>query len=153
MKLIRRSLVLLAAACALSVTAFAAESNARDQAKALGDIAAEHIKKVGLDQAAQDFKTDTARWSPKDLSVFVQDYSGVLRYHRVPKMIGKNMMEVKDSSGKEFTKEMIASAKGKGGFVDYEWMSAETKKVQPKTAYVRSVGSEDMFVGVAIGPK
>ena len=51
MKVIRRSLVLLVAACALSATAFASERGSRDEAKALCNIVIDHIKKVGFDKA------------------------------------------------------------------------------------------------------
>lgn len=121
MKVIRRSLVLLVAACALSATAFASERGSRDEAKALCNIVIDHIKKVGFDKAGQDLGAETANWSPRDLEVFVHDYSGVLRQYRASRVTDKNLLDVKDSSGKDFAKEMIATAERKCGFIEYEW--------------------------------
>jgi cytochrome c len=52
------------------------------------------------------------------------------------KLVGKNFAEMRDSSGKEFNKEMIATAKKGSGWVDYQWAHPVTKKVEDKTAYI-----------------
>jgi cytochrome c len=142
----------LALSAALALPAFAQERGSRDEAKALNDAAVAHIKKVGLDQATKDFATDKAKWMPKDLYPFVQDFSGVMRFHLNDKMIGKNFIDVKDASGKEFAKEMTNTAKsGKGvGWVDYEWAHPATKKIEDKTSYIQRVPGAEVFVGVGI---
>lgn len=145
----------VAVACALaafvSLPALSQERGSRDEARALNDAAVAHIKKVGIDQAAKDFATDRAKWMPKDLYPFVQDFSGVMRFHLNDKMIGKNFIDVKDASGKEFAKEMTSVAKTKStGWVDYEWAHPATKKVEDKTSYIQRVPGTEMFVGVGI---
>ena len=136
----------------LALPALAQDRGSRDEAKALNDAAVAHIKKVGLDQAVKDFGTDRSKWMPKDLYPFVQDFGGVMRFHLNDKMIGKNFIDVKDSSGKEFGKEMLSVAKSPKavGWVDYEWTHPVTKKIEDKTSYIQRVPGADMLVGVGI---
>jgi cytochrome c len=153
MQLSRRHLAtVLALTAAFHLPALAQVRGTRDEAKALNDAAVAHIKKVGIDQAAKDFVTDKGKWMPKDLYPFVQDFSGVMRFHLNDKMIGKNFMDVKDASGKEFAKEMTSVAKAPKavGWVDYEWTHPATKKIEDKTSYIQRVPGTDMFVGVGI---
>ncbi len=127
------------------------ERGSRDDARALNDAAVAHIKKVGLDKAMKDFGSDRAKWMPKDLYPFVMDFSGVMRFHISDKLMGRNSLDVKDASGKEFGREMLSLAQSKGnGWVDYEWSHPVTKKVEDKTSYVQRVPGMDVFVGVGI---
>ena len=147
------TLALAAAAAAAAPAAFAAvEAGTRDEAKALCEAAVAHIKKVGLDQAAKDFAADRAKWMPKDLYPFVMQFDGIMKFHLSDKLINKNMLDVKDASGKEFGRDMVAAAKSPKatGWVDYEWMHPVTKKVEDKTSFVMRVPGADLFVGVGI---
>lgn len=151
MTLTRRLFAATLIAATLCAPAFADERGSKDEAKALNDAAVAHIKKVGVEQAFKDFRTDHARWMPKDLYPFVMEFGGTMRYHLNEKMMGKFMLEVKDASGKEFGKEMVSIAKGKGtGWVDYEWAHPATKKIEDKTAYVQRLPGAEMFVGVGV---
>ncbi|MCK6426839.1 MAG: cache domain-containing protein [Burkholderiaceae bacterium] len=146
------ALCVLAAGALFSGVAFAAgEQGSREEAKALCEAAAAHVKKVGIEQAAKDFATDRARWMPKDLFPFVQEFAGTMRFHINDKLIGKNTLGVKDASGKEFAKQMVEVARsGKPTWVDYEWAHPVTRKVEDKSAYIQRVAGSDMFVGVGV---
>lgn len=148
----RRFTAALALSAVFAAPAYAQERGTRDEAKALNDAAVAHIRKVGIEQATKDFASDRARWMPKDLYPFVQDFDGVMRFHLNDKMIGKNFIDVKDASGKEFAKEMTALAKSPKaiGWVDYEWTHPVTRKIEDKTSYIQRVPGADMFVGVGI---
>jgi cytochrome c len=150
--MIQRRLCLALAFAALSTLssqAWSSDRGSKDEAKALCDAAAAHVKKVGIDQAAKDFAADRGKWMNKDLFPFVQELSGVMRFHINDKMIGKNFLEVKDASGKEFAKEMVHVARsGKPGWVDYEWAHPVTKKVEDKSAFIQRVAGADLLVGV-----
>jgi cytochrome c len=135
----------------LGLPVAAQDRGSKDEAKALNEAAVAHIKKVGTEQAAKDFATDRARWMPKDLYPFVMDFGGVMRFHINDKMIGKNMLDVKDASGKEFGKEMLSVARSKStGWVDYEWTHPATKKIEDKSAFIQRVPGAELFVGVGI---
>ena len=136
---------------AVMPAAMAQEHGTKDEAKALNEAAVAHLKKVGIEQAVKDFGADKQRWLQKDLYPFVMDFTGVMRYHLNEKMIGKNVLEVKDASGKEFGKEMVSIAKNKTtGWIDYEWAHPVSKKIEDKSAYIQRVPSTELFVGVGI---
>ncbi|MEN9435540.1 MAG: hypothetical protein RIR09_195, partial [Pseudomonadota bacterium] len=84
------------------------------------------------------------------LYVFAYTLQGVITAHPMnPKLIGKDMTEVKDSDGKFFTKEFISTVNGPGkGWVDYNWTNPTTKKIEAKSSYVAKAG--DIFVGCGI---
>lgn len=121
-----------------------------DDAQKLGAAAAARISKVGKEQALTEFATDK-QWVVKDLSVWVMDTNGVMRFHMNPKMIGKDLLEVKDQNGRPYNKEMVAIGKGsKAGHIQYEWAHPETKKLAPKVAYITPVPGTDVFTGVSV---
>ena len=70
--------------------------------------AVEHVERVGSEQAFMDF-TDKAnkRWQKNDLYVFAYTMDGVNVAHGAnPKLIGKNLIEMKDPEGKSLIKEL-----------------------------------------------
>ena len=151
MHLIRRSVLLLTAAC-ISGLAFAAdERGSRDEAKALVDAAIEHIKKVGADKAYKDFTTDKASWTKKDLYVMVYDAKGIAVAHGSnEKLVGKDMTAVKDANGVAIVNGMIALAAKGGGWFDYDWPDPLTKKIMPKSTYAKKQPNGEGFVGVGV---
>ncbi len=64
-------------------------------------------------------------------------------------LVGKNLIELKDSSGKQFMKEMTQGAKTKGkGWQDYNWTNPVTKKIEAKSSYYVKEG--DIYFGCGI---
>ncbi|MBT9499737.1 MAG: cache domain-containing protein [Burkholderiaceae bacterium] len=152
MKTLMRWTIAGLACVSLSTAVLAQERGSKEEAKAMVDAAIEHVKKVGGDQAMKDFSTDKAKWSKKDLYVFVYDMKGISLAHGAnEKLIGKDMSQVKDSNGKPIIVEMIKLVSaGKDGWVDYDWAHPVTKKIEPKSSYVRKLTNPDGFVGVGI---
>jgi cytochrome c len=146
----RRHLLILSVCLATSAFAADPAHGTRDEAKALAMAAAAHVNAVGSAQAFKDFASDP-KWRPKDMYPFSLDMNGVMLYHGAnEKLVGKNFAEVRDSSGKEFNKEMIAIAKKGGGWVDYQWAHPVTKKVEDKTSYIVKIDKPEGLVGVGI---
>jgi signal transduction histidine kinase len=134
----------------VAAAAFAAERANKDEAKALADAAVAHVAKVGWDKAKADF-TDAgnADWHKKDLYVFAVDMKGVVQAHGGnAKMVGKDLIGMKDGNGREWIKEMIATGSKGSGWVEYSWQHPESKKVEDKISWVRKVASADVVVGV-----
>lgn len=146
-----RSAPLFLASLAIAASAFGQASvGTDDDAQKLSAAAAARIGKVGKDQAMKDFATDK-QFAVKDLTVWVMDTNGVMRYHANPKMIGKDLIDVKDQSGRAYNKEMVALGKGtKPGSISYEWAHPETKKLVPKVAYITPAAGTDVFTGVSV---
>jgi len=152
MKTLMHWILASVAALGLTTTALAQEHGSKEEAKAMVDAAVEHVKKVGGEQAMKDFTTDKAKWAKKDLYVFAYDMKGLCLAHGAnEKLVGKDMGQVKDSNGKPIIVEMIKlTSAGKDGWVDYDWAHPVSKKIEPKSSYVRKSASPDGFVGVGI---
>lgn len=136
----------------VALGALAQDKGTRDEAKALAEAAAAHVKKVGTDQAFKDFTNDKANWTKKDLYVFVNDFKGNTVSHGAnEKLIGKNFIEMKDQNGKLFIRDMGALAAAKGsGWIEYDWVHPQTKKVEGKASHVIKLDKYDGYVGVGV---
>ena len=66
------------------------------------------------------------------------------------KLIGKNLLEIKDASGVFIVKSFIDMAKSKGnGWIDYKWPNTVTKAVESKSTYIEKV-DDNLLIGVGI---
>lgn len=148
------SLILASAFAATAFVASAQEQRGtKEEAVALVNAAVAHVQKAGAEQAYKDFSDKgNAEWRKKDMYVFVNRFDGMTLAHGGnDKLIGKNMSELKDQDGKPFIMEMSATARKSGsGWVDYNWVHPETKKLAAKTSYVKALPSGDALVGVGI---
>jgi signal transduction histidine kinase len=105
---------------------------------------------VGVEQATKDFNTGPD-WKVKGMNVILNDMKGlVLASSLNERLVGKNTLEIKDPNGKEFVKEMVATATKGEGWVDYQFINPETKKLEERSMFVKRLPGSDLFVGVAI---
>jgi len=111
-------------------------------AKALVEKAAAFVKANGKDAALKEFSKAKGQFDKGELYVFAYDMNATIVAHpKNPKLIGKNLLDVPDTDGKFFRKEIMETARTKGsGWVDYKYLNPETKKVEAKTTYVLKVG-------------
>lgn len=147
MNILTRSITgfVLAAACATSGWAAT-----KDEAIAQVNAAIAHIKKVGIEQGNKDISSG-AEWKVKSMNVSVVDFKGFVSASSLnDKLIGKNTIESKDPSGKEFVKEMVATAQKGEGWVDYQFVNPETKKLEVRSMYVKKGQGFEGYVGVSI---
>lgn len=148
----RRILVTAAVFGLLSVNAWAQENGTRDEAKAMVDAAVEHVKKVGPDQAFKDFTNKEKKaWQKKDLYVFAYNSEGVNMAHGAnDKLVGKNLIDLKDPNGKPLIRELRDTAQKGGGWVEYDWPHPQSKKIESKISYTRKMTNFDGFIGVGV---
>ena len=136
----------------------AAPAQAQDKSKgtaaeatAMVDKAIAHIKKAGRDKAFADFNSKTGGYTDRDLYVVVYDTKGkVLSHGANEKMIGKDVIDLRDNDGKYFVKERVEmmAKPGAKGWQDYKFMNPVTRAIEPKSMYL--VRYEDMIVGCGI---
>ena len=127
-----------ALAAGITATAFAAAGRATPpEAEALVKKAIVHYKKVGKDKALADFMKKDAGFIDRDLYVTVYDFQGVSHAHINPKFIGKNMIDLRDESGKLHIKERIENAQKNGsGWQDLAGrVNPVTLKLEGKRMY------------------
>ena len=134
------------------VVAGAAWANGATRAEAQAQVAAAvaYAKKVGTEQATKDINTGP-EWKSKGMNVILNNVNGlVLASSLNERLVGKNTLEMKDPSGKAFVKEMVAAAEKGEGWIDYQFINPESKKLEERAMFVRKVPGTDVFVGVAI---
>jgi hypothetical protein len=128
------------------------EKGNADQAQAMTKKAVAHFKSVGKEKAFADFSDPANKqFHDRDLYVMAYDLTGNNMAHGAnSKLIGKNLLEIKDADDKFIIKEMIKTATtGKGsGWVEYKWPNPVTKALEPKSTYVEKV--DTYFIGVGI---
>lgn len=138
----------LAFSLGLDVLAAPAKADANeDRAMAMVEQAVQHEKNYGSAKAFADFNDPAGAFVQGEVYVFAFDFAGKCLAHGAdPKLIGTNMLDVKDGNGKAMIKEMAELAKThKNGWVDYLFKNPKSGKVELKTAYVQKVG--DHFIG------
>jgi len=109
-----------------------------------------YIKANGKDKAFAEFAKKNGLFVDRDLYIFVYDLNGKCVAHgQNPKMVGNDLIEMKDPDGTFFVKERVKIATTKGsGWQDYKFTDPISKKVEAKTAYVERF--EDLIVGSGI---
>jgi signal transduction histidine kinase len=124
----------------------AAENGTASEAQVLVGKAVAYLKANGKDKALAEFNNPKGQFVDRDLYVFVLDKDGVTLANGVnPKIVGKNVSDMKDQDGKFFIKDLLGVGNGKGsGWVDYHWPDPVSKKVRPKSTYVEKSG--DWFI-------
>jgi signal transduction histidine kinase len=79
--------------------------------------------------------------------------TGIVLAHPINhSIVGKDLTDVPDASGKKYRREIIELAQKKGkGWVDYQYRHPTTGKIEPKTTYVQRV--EDVVLEAGIYKK
>jgi signal transduction histidine kinase len=108
------------------------------------------VKEKGLDAAVAEVSKKDGQFVSAVTYTFLQKMDGTMIAHPMKaSLIGKNLIDLKDSTGKEFFKEMIEVAKGGSGWVDYMWPKPGEEKPSEKTSYVLKI-DDNVFVGAGV---
>jgi signal transduction histidine kinase len=140
-----------AAALLVAVSGAAWSSNATPpEATAMVKKAVAFIKASGKEKAYAEISNKAGQFTDRDLYVTVYGLDGVVRAHGAnEKMIGKNLIELKDVDGKAFVQERMELAKSKGTFwQDYKFTNPVTKKIEPKSMYCEKLDDAVVCGGV-----
>jgi len=131
----------------LAVQSYAAD---REDAKALVQRASAYVKYQGREKAIAEISTPKGMFDKGELYVFAYDLQGVMLAHpKNPSLIGQNLLNVPDTEGKLFRKEIVEKAKSNGsGWVDYVYLNPETNRQEHKTTYFQKVGDIIICCGV-----
>jgi len=131
----------------LTCAASAQAKYGKSDAEAMVKKAVSYLKANGKEKAFTEFSDPKGKFVEGDLYVFVYDLNGVCLAHGGnPKMVGKELIDLKDADGKSFVKERIELAQSKGsGWQNYKWSNPVSKRIEDKTAYIEKV--DDCIVG------
>lgn len=124
-------------ASALLPAAHAAEFATKAEAEAMVAKGLKYLKANGKDKTYAEISNKDGQFVDRDLYLVIYGMDGLVRAHGANgKMIGKNLMEIKDIDGKFFIKERIDMARKKVPFwQEYKFTNPTNGKIEPKTMY------------------
>lgn len=144
------SYVCLLAILVLTSVAWGAERGTKDEAVAVVEKCANYIKENGKEKALAEINNPKGMFVNKDLYIFAYDFQGeVLAHGANQKLIGKNLIEMKDPDGVYVIKGLIEEAKKGEGWFKYKWTHPQTKKVEGKEAFVKKI-DDTLWIGSGI---
>jgi cytochrome c len=150
MTLLMKYVAVFLFAIGLQAPAMAGDRGTPAEATAMVKKAIEYMKTNGRDKAYAEFNNPKGSFRDRDLYIFVYDMKGTTLAHGTnPKLLGKNLMELKDADGTYIVKSFLEVGNSKGkGWVDYKWPNPISKAIEPKTTYVEKY--EDVVVGAGV---
>lgn len=147
---LKQLLTLTVAGFLMAGSALAADNGTAAEAEAMVKKAVAFIKANGPEKAYEEF-THGKGFKDRDLYVIVYDLNGKnLAQGANPKLVGKDLIGLKDPNGRLIIKEFVdlAKSKGKGWVEGYKFLNPVTQKLEEKAMYLERVG--DTLVGCGI---
>lgn len=140
-------------ALAMQGSALAADAaGSADEAVSLVKRAVAFVKANGTEKAYAEFSNPKGQFVDRNLYIFVYDLNGVslaIGNGNAARMVGKNLLDMRDAEGNSLIKGLIDVAKSKGqGWYDYKWPNPVSKAVEQKSSYVERLG--DTLIGCGI---
>ena len=120
------------------------------EAQAMVKKGISYIKTNGKDKGHAEITNTAGAFVDRDLYLVVYAMDGTVRAHGAnDKMVGKNLLDIKDIDGKEYVRERVELAKTKNNFTqDYKFTDPTTKKIAPKTMYCEKLDDAVVCGGV-----
>ena len=133
---------LFAVIAAFAVALFSMQAGAADdrateaEAEAMVKKAVAYYKQHGKEKAIAEFMKKPGPFVDRDLYVTLYTMNADSLAHINPKMVGKNMMELRDGNGKYHIKERMEAARvSDKGWQDFTFFNPVSKKIEPKRMY------------------
>ncbi len=128
----------------------ASEPTEKD-AIAMTERGAALIKAKGKDAMIKAINTKDPDFVQGSLYIDMRDlYTGIVLAHPInPSIVGKDLTDVPDASGKKYRREIINLAQKSGkGWVDYQYKNPTSGKIEPKTTYILRVDDIVLEAGI-----
>lgn len=127
-----------------------ADHGSADEAVAMVRKAITYMKANGREKTLAEVNNLKGQFVDRDLYVVIYDLTlRNLAHGANPKMVGKDLIDMRDADGKSFMKERLEIVKTKGkGWQDYKFVNPVTKQIEQKAMYVEKF--EDLIVGCGI---
>ena len=132
-----KGLVALQLLGVLSATCAAEGGATKEQAVAMVKKGVAYIKTHGNEPGYAEISNKQGAFIERDLYLVVYGLDGTVRAHGAnEKMVGRNLIDLKDVDGKPFVKERVDMGKSNASFwQDYKFTNPTTKKIEPKAMY------------------
>jgi len=108
-------------------------------------------KDKGSDACFKEFNNPNGKFVKGELYIFAYTFDGkLLALGSNPQIVGRNLFKIKDKNGAYIIQDLAKIAQSKGqGWYDYLWSHPKTKKVTPKTSFIKRIDG-NMFIGSGI---
>lgn len=135
---------LFAVLAAVALSLFALQGHAQQkverattaEAEAMVKKAIAFYKKNGKDKSIAEFVKSPGPFVDRDLYITLYTPDGMALAHINPKMVGKNMIDLRDADGKYHIKERLeASQKAPSGWQDFKFFNPVSQQIEPKRMY------------------
>lgn len=137
-------------AAVLTAAAHAADQGTATEAEAMVKKAVAYAKTNGSDKAYEEISNGKS-FKDRDLYLVVFDLTGKNLAHGTnPKLIGKDLLNIKDPDGKPFVRMLVdlAKDKGKGWSENFKFINPATQKIESKAMYIERVGDTLIAAGI-----
>lgn len=106
--------------------------------------------RVNKQKTYDEITAKDPKWIKYDLYPVVYGLDGkVLAHGANAKMVGKDLIAIKDVDGKFFVKERVELAKTKGKFwQDYKFVDPASQKIEPKQMYCEKLDDSIVCAGI-----
>lgn len=141
----------LVALCMILAAAGAQAGNATaDEATAMVKKGVAFIKAQGTEKGYAEISNKQGQFIDRDLYLVVYGLDGTVLAHGAnDKMVGKNLIDLKDIDGKAFVRERVELAQTKSSFwQDYKFTDPLTRKIEPKTTYCERLDASVVCGGI-----
>jgi signal transduction histidine kinase len=134
----------------IGVAGFASAATTKADAEGMVKKAIAFVKENGKEKGFAEISNPKGKFIKEDVYVTVYDLNGkCLAHGSNAKMVGKDLIGMKDPDGVAYVKERVEIAKSKGkGWQDYKFNNPVTKKIEPKTVYVEKYENLAFSAGV-----
>ncbi|WP_338844775.1 cache domain-containing protein [Massilia sp. W12] len=131
-------------------SAMAQQNSTPEQAQAMVKKAIAFYQAHGREKTIAAVSDPAGPFNERDLYVVMYDLKGTVISHGAnKKLIGKNIIDLKDADGVMIVKEQLAAGQGKnGGWVNYRWPHPVSKEMGKKSMYNEIV--EDVMFACGI---
>jgi cytochrome c len=108
------------------------------------------IRAHGPDKGYAEISSKSSRFKDRDLYLVVYGLDGSVHAHGAnARMIGKNLIALKDGDGKAFVRERVELARTRGSFWhDYKFTNPVSRQVEPKTMYCERLDATVVCGGI-----
>lgn len=121
-----------------------------DEAVAMVNKGVAFIKANGKEKGYAEISNKAGQFVDRDLYLTAYALDGTVLAHGAnAKMVGKNLIDLKDIDGKPFVKERVELARTKPSFwQDYKFTNPVSKKVEPKRMYCEKLDDSVICGGI-----
>lgn len=134
----------------MAATTFAAETHGtKDEAMKLISKCQNYLKEHGKDATLEEINNPKGLFVDRDLYVFAIGFDGEMLAHGAnSKLVGKNLIDLKDPDGVFLIRELGKQAP-KGGWTKYRWTNPVTKVAEKKESYSIKV-DDSYYIGIGV---